>query len=84
MPKSVMLTLAYGKTVCSIEQLKDRWQEGKDFVTSDTKQYCSIRNEDLLKRTYDYISICGMSDDRKTLFECGIWQHPLAGLTTYV
>ena len=84
MPKSVTLTLACGRTVDSLIALQGAWASGCDFQMSTTGQYCSVRDYAYLKADYDNIIIRAMHKNRNSIFECCIWSHPLAGLTTYV
>ena len=47
----LILRVAYGKKVGSLEQLKEFWHNGKDFQSNDG-WYCSIR--DVVKLLEDY------------------------------
>lgn len=84
MPYSVTLTLAYGKSVEDSQDLLDKWESGGEFITSDTRQYCSVRDFNYLKSKYDNISLRAIIKESNSILTIPLWIHPLAGVTTYI
>lgn len=78
----MILLPAYGRKYDSKERVLLDWHNGKDFMVRSGGYYCSIRDYESMKKDFDIIDLVYFSDgEMKTV---RVWEHPLAGLTTYI
>lgn len=83
MPHKIELTLAYGRTVSSMQDLVGAWESGMDFKICGGP-YCSIRDLPYLKQEYDCIIIHALDKNRKCIFSYNVFSHILMGVTNYI
>ena len=78
----MILLPAYGRKYKSKEAALLDWHSGKDFMVRNGCYYCSIRDFDNMKADFDIIDIAYFHKNK--MHTVRVWQHPLAGITTYI